>query len=199
MLHRVNLNFARRSVILHVEICCFFSLLIFFLSSSTSSRPIPPHAERLIGVYYLPRPCPFFVGSLGSRSIIGFPPRKTPRFNEYYVRTRYPARGMSTAGDTNHRFRSFMRHGVVALVTSLDCRWSNQEVLPRSFSRLHITIVFRRPLAYVLAKLTSSRTITSLITPDVPPTRVISSQHFDSVAQLVLRERDGNHVVPWTT
>lgn len=35
---------------------------------------------------------PFFVGSLGSRSIIGFPPREMPHFNEYYARTRYSAR-----------------------------------------------------------------------------------------------------------
>lgn len=158
----MNLNFAHRSAF------CTPRSIAFRPCSSSSylfSSPILPRGERLIGVYYLS--CPFLVGSLGSRAIIDFPPRKTARFNEYYVRTRYPARGIaSIARDTNRRSRSFLHHGVAA---SLDCRSSNREVYRGLFTRLKTYNVFPTPvLTYVLAKLASTRTITSLITPDVP-------------------------------
>lgn len=94
MLYCVNLNFARRFVILQKSFVFFLVYLLFVLFPSF--RPILLHGERLIGMYLL-RLYPFFVGSLGSRSIIGFPPRKTPRFNEYYLRTRYPARDVYCA------------------------------------------------------------------------------------------------------
>lgn len=113
-----------------VEVYCFSSL-----SASSSPypfsplRPIPLHGERLIGVRYLLRPCPFFVGSLGSRSIIGFPPRETPRFNKYYVRTRYPARGVyCTRRESSLPIIPASSHGVVTVETSLYCRLSNREV-----------------------------------------------------------------------
>lgn len=92
-LYCINLDFASRFAT--VEICCFPSLSVSLTSCPLSLlRSIPLYGEKLIGAYYLPRPCPFFIGSLGSRSIIGFLPRKTLRFNEYYVRMRYPARDL---------------------------------------------------------------------------------------------------------
>lgn len=126
-----------QSIFAKVEIYCFSSSSVYSSSSYpfASLRPIRMHdGERLIGVHYFPRP--FFVGlgSLGSRSIIGFPPRKTPRFNEYYVHTRYPAHGVYCARhESSLPIIPASSHGVVMVVTSLDCRLSNQKVCHNLF------------------------------------------------------------------
>ena len=108
----------------------FFNFYPFLLL-----RPIPLHGKRLIGAYLLPSTSLSLLHSLGSRSIIGFPSRKTLRFNEYYVRMRYPVLDVRIIAPNHFCI-------ILQCYNSQDVSWLSIDVsgsLPWSFSRLNIT------------------------------------------------------------
>lgn len=163
-----------RDLVLSLLVC------IFCLSFSISSSPIP-YAWRKVERRIPPSASlSLLLGSLGSRSI-GFPPRKPPRFNEYYVRTRYPVRGVYCARhESSLPIIPASSHGVVIVGARLSTGTIVKSgSLPWSFPRLSITLrlsksVGVRPCFHLDNYFTDY--------PWRSSTHMISSRHFNSIA-----------------